>query len=165
MTRTEWTEALTSELLRLWSQSETTARGIAEKLGGGLTANAIIGKANRMGLPLKSSGQPRLRIPRGRRRVKKSSSPVVKPPAETNPPAPEPAGGAGFGFQPCKWPEGDPATQDFRFCGQLTVQGKSYCDRHCKEAYLTGSQARGALKEVEAPKGRIPSYMMRHLKY
>ena len=46
---TEWDEVRTELLKRLWAAGET-ARTIAERLGGGVTRNAVIGKAHRLGL-------------------------------------------------------------------------------------------------------------------
>jgi hypothetical protein len=45
----EWDEPRMELLKRLWISGET-ARTIAERLGGGLTRNAVIGKAHRLGL-------------------------------------------------------------------------------------------------------------------
>jgi hypothetical protein len=46
---TEWDEPRMELLTRLWVAGET-ARTIAEKLGRGVTRNAVIGKAHRLGL-------------------------------------------------------------------------------------------------------------------
>jgi hypothetical protein len=46
---TEWDVPRMELLTRLWLAGET-ARTIAEKLGGGVTRNAVIGKAHRLGL-------------------------------------------------------------------------------------------------------------------
>ncbi|MBO6508636.1 MAG: GcrA family cell cycle regulator [Roseibium sp.] len=35
----------------------------------------------------------------------------------------------------CKWPIGDPATDDFYFCGRVSDAGVPYCAHHCKIAY------------------------------
>jgi len=35
----------------------------------------------------------------------------------------------------CKWPIGDPATDDFWFCGLTTVAGKPYCEAHVSVAF------------------------------
>lgn len=35
----------------------------------------------------------------------------------------------------CKWPIGDPATDDFYFCGRFSDAGVPYCAYHCKIAY------------------------------
>ena len=45
----QWDEPRTGLLTRLWLAGKT-ARTIAEKLGGGVTRNAVIGKAHRLGL-------------------------------------------------------------------------------------------------------------------
>ena len=44
-----WDEPRTELLTRLWLSGET-ARMIAERLGGGITRNAVIGKAHRLAL-------------------------------------------------------------------------------------------------------------------
>jgi GcrA cell cycle regulator len=44
-----WDELRKELLTRLWLAGDT-ARMIAEKLGGGVTRNAVIGKAHRLGL-------------------------------------------------------------------------------------------------------------------
>ena len=44
-----WTEAKVKKLAKLWGKN-LPARDIAEKLGEGITRNAVIGKANRLGL-------------------------------------------------------------------------------------------------------------------
>jgi len=44
-----WDEPREGLLTRLWLAGET-ARAIAEELGGGITRNAVIGKAHRLGL-------------------------------------------------------------------------------------------------------------------
>jgi hypothetical protein len=46
---TDWDKSRVDLLKRLWVSGET-ARTIAEKLGGGITRNAVIGKAHRLGL-------------------------------------------------------------------------------------------------------------------
>ncbi|MCC5995317.1 MAG: GcrA cell cycle regulator, partial [Oceanicaulis sp.] len=35
----------------------------------------------------------------------------------------------------CKWPIGDPADAQFRFCGHPTKPGSAYCDAHAQLAY------------------------------
>jgi GcrA cell cycle regulator len=36
----------------------------------------------------------------------------------------------------CCWPIGEPGTKTFRFCDDLSVPGKPYCDEHAKLAYV-----------------------------
>ena len=35
----------------------------------------------------------------------------------------------------CKWPIGDPATEEFWFCGHIAEQGKPYCETHIEIAF------------------------------
>ena len=42
----------------------------------------------------------------------------------------------------CKWPIGDPATDDFWFCGLPSVQGKPYCEAHVGVAFQPMSARR-----------------------
>jgi GcrA cell cycle regulator len=42
----------------------------------------------------------------------------------------------------CKWPVGDPATEDFWFCGLPVQQGKPYCDAHVGVAFQPMSSRR-----------------------
>jgi GcrA cell cycle regulator len=42
----------------------------------------------------------------------------------------------------CKWPIGDPATDDFWFCGLATAQGKPYCEAHVGVAFQPMSSRR-----------------------
>ena len=42
----------------------------------------------------------------------------------------------------CKWPIGDPATDDFWFCGLPSVPGKPYCEAHVGVAFQPMSARR-----------------------
>ena len=42
----------------------------------------------------------------------------------------------------CKWPVGDPATDDFWFCGLPSVAGKPYCETHVAVAFQPMSARR-----------------------
>jgi len=42
----------------------------------------------------------------------------------------------------CKWPIGDPATDDFWFCGLPAQQGKPYCEAHVGVAFQPMSSRR-----------------------
>lgn len=101
----DWTEERVEVLRGMWMNGYT-ARQIAEKLGG-VTRNAVIGKAHRMGL----SQRP---------------SPVKRY---------EPMASIGGYERTCQWPIGHPGSPEFRFCGDTAVQGKPYCTNHCQVAY------------------------------
>jgi GcrA cell cycle regulator len=36
----------------------------------------------------------------------------------------------------CCWPEGEPGTEEFRFCGKSSIPDKPYCAEHCRRAYV-----------------------------
>lgn len=40
----------------------------------------------------------------------------------------------------CKWPIGDPMSEDFYYCGKPKEAAKSYCEDHCKIAYQTNER-------------------------
>ena len=42
----------------------------------------------------------------------------------------------------CRWPVGDPATDDFWFCGLPVQQGKPYCEAHVSVAFQPMSSRR-----------------------
>ena len=42
----------------------------------------------------------------------------------------------------CKWPIGDPATEDFWFCGLAVQPGKPYCEAHVSVAFQPMSSRR-----------------------
>jgi len=42
---------------------------------------------------------------------------------------------ANLGTNECRWPMGDPDTENFRFCGKPVFVGKPYCYDHCLAAY------------------------------
>ncbi|MBQ6110697.1 MAG: hypothetical protein IJL05_04955 [Alphaproteobacteria bacterium] len=35
----------------------------------------------------------------------------------------------------CRWPIGDPDSENFHFCGEAVFSGKPYCYEHCRQAY------------------------------
>jgi GcrA cell cycle regulator len=72
-----WDEQRMEVLTRLWLAGET-ARMIAEKLGGGITRNAVIGKAHRLGLTGKH-GSKRLKRARTFRPKGSEPQPQRKP--------------------------------------------------------------------------------------
>ena len=138
----EWTEQRIEMLRRLWGQGQTASQ-IAVALGG-VTRNAVIGKAHRLGLtgrpsPIKrdASGGS---VPKRRAIPRRVLSPQPKPmlplqralPPQPHgvgavanpPPAPReqprsyPPARAHGGTKSCSWPVGDPKQPGFHFCGE-----------------------------------------------
>lgn len=101
----EWTEERIETLRRLWAQGQTASQ-IATLLGG-VTRNAVIGKAHRLGLSGRAAAVRR----------------------EAPPAAPGRIG------RTCQWPVGDPKEPNFHFCGQPVEAGRPYCASHCAVAY------------------------------
>lgn len=99
-----WTDARIRKLTELWSQGAST-RDIARSLGGGISRNAVIGKANRLGLKRPDEEKD------GRR-------PFSFP-----------------GPLECRWSTGQPDEEDFDFCREPVLTGKPYCAEHCELAY------------------------------
>jgi GcrA cell cycle regulator len=153
----DWTNERVEELRRLWGQGQTASR-IADLLGG-VTRNAVIGKAHRLGLrgrpspirrddsaPARSAG-PRI-VPAAQpvkaelpavevsREVPRSSTPITQP----APTSQSKVAGAG-GMRGCSWPMGDPKQPGFHFCGAEAVPGRPYCTTHCGMAYQRKSEA------------------------
>lgn len=111
----EWTPAHISALIAYWNEGLTT-RAIGDRLG--VTKNTIVGKVHRLGLP-------------------KRGSPIQqkKKPAEILT-----LGALRPGM--CSWPEGEPGTEEFNFCGQPAVPEKPYCADHCARAYVKPNNER-----------------------
>ena len=125
-----WTEDRVETLKTLWNEG-LSASQIAGRLGG-VTRNAVIGKVHRLGLsgraaPAKPKAvQPKAEAPPVRERV------VQMDPATFAGSGPTVSS---IGANECKWPIGDPATEDFHFCGQGAAGGKPYCAYHSQLAF------------------------------
>ena len=122
----EWTEERVALLTEFWT-SGLWARQIAERLGS-VTRNAVIGKANRLGLSQPTKSSVTRRKKREEQEQKQATVVVDPPPGEgvsiltlTN--------------MSCRWPIGHPGEEDFRFCGARTIAGQPYCAGHAKLAY------------------------------
>lgn len=121
----EWTEERVARLTELWTAGYS-ARSIADQLGD-MTRNAVIGKANRLGLskPTKSSLTRRRRREEGGRPVREEI-------------AVGPEGGVSIltlTTSTCRWPLGHPGEENFRFCGARTKPSQPYCEAHSRMAY------------------------------
>ncbi|RPH08823.1 MAG: global cell cycle regulator GcrA-like protein [Alphaproteobacteria bacterium TMED194] len=104
-----WTKTKVEKLSKLWGQG-VSARDIATKLGD-ISRNAVIGKANRLGLSKKLSSEDKT--------IKKEINAASLVP----------------NMNGCKWPIGHPGDNDFYFCGKPVIPGKPYCGEHCLIAY------------------------------
>lgn len=119
----QWTKKAEDELRRYWAEG-LSAGEIHKRFDGGVSRNAIIGKAHRMGLERRESP-----IPTRRSYHNKSVStvPLPKPRREAVPVL----GKKMIDLAPhdCRWPLGDPRDEGFCFCAMPT-QGHVYCENH-----------------------------------
>ncbi|PHQ69786.1 MAG: global cell cycle regulator GcrA-like protein [Sneathiella sp.] len=99
-----WTDERIETLKKLWGSGKTAAE-IADELGD-VTRNAVIGKANRLGLSAKATPA-----------VQKAKKKALPP------------------HRACQWPTGHPGEPKFHFCGDEAVPSKPYCLTHCNMAY------------------------------
>ncbi|MDZ4737158.1 MAG: GcrA family cell cycle regulator [Rhodospirillaceae bacterium] len=151
----QWTDERISLLKQLWGQGMTASQ-IAERLGG-VSRNAVIGKAHRLGLssrpsPIRGgvSTGPRPARRRSSARLATAAAAPTAPATATVPmaprieaPAPKPAprrSAASGGSRACMWPLGDPKDQNFHFCEAPAEAGRPYCHAHCTQAYQKRSE-------------------------
>lgn len=145
-----WTEDRVAILKKLWGEGKTAAE-IAKELGG-VTRNAVIGKAHRLKLSNRASPiqqnnnkQETEAAPVPDADVKKSAPAVAKKEKPAMVSRIKPKGGvclAELKEKMCRWPEGDPQEKGFSFCGDISVPGLPYCENHAKAAYQSSSRAR-----------------------
>ncbi len=154
-----WTDERVELLKKLWTEG-LSASQIATRMGG-VTRNAVIGKVHRLGLSGRATptrtARPRPRKTRAPSHPSNVSSfrsagntaLKVEPEAEVETaPAPEPATIHEIESPPgerktiltlteqtCKWPIGDPGTENFHFCGRKPSTGMPYCPHHAAIAY------------------------------
>jgi GcrA cell cycle regulator len=149
-----WTEAAI-ETLRQMALEGKSASVIAVALGAP-SRNAVIGKANRIGVKLTGNAHcsgpraPRLVTGRPRRPAIARTEPLWKRaavPAVLRERKPAWAfaqaevgemlkvGLEEISESACRWPIGDPTTEEFAYCGIQTAKGRSYCAGHCRMAY------------------------------
>jgi GcrA cell cycle regulator len=145
-----WTDERIAQLKAGW-EGGMTASQIAEQLGEGVTRNAVIGKAHRLGLearpsPVKGGDEAAEAAPApvaaatttaAPRPAPVAAPPVAKPVAKK----PVRTGKAArttlldLNEKICKWPIGHPGEADFHFCGKPVQAGFPYCTEHCLVAY------------------------------
>lgn len=132
-----WTDDRVALLTKLWGEGKTAAE-IAATLGG-VTRNAVIGKAHRLKLsgrvsPIQQNKKPK--VP-----ANTQSKPERKPRTKAVD-IPKGQGLSLAELKPCqcRWPSGDPKDDDFGFCGGQIVPGLPYCAEHAKIAYQAATR-------------------------
>ena len=136
-----WDEKKVNKLKELWGKGNTASQ-IAEIIGG-LSRNAVIGKAHRLNLSSKiktrntSSGQnfdsssQENNIKQSQGRKSKIKSLLIEKDFEPE----NPKKLEELDESSCKWPVGHPEEKSFYFCGRSSLKDFSYCKLHLLYAY------------------------------
>jgi len=157
-----WNEAKVEKLKELWGKGSTASQ-IAEIIGG-ISRNAVIGKAHRLNLSSKiktrnasssqnfdNSSEENSSKQRRGRKSKFQSLIIEKDFEPENPKKLEE-----LDESSCKWPIGHPEEQSFYFCGRSSLKDFSYCKLHLLYAY----QPKGRKEEPVADKDEeAPQYI------
>ena len=128
-----WTDERLKKLKDLWNKGLSISQ-IGEELD--VSRNAIAGKVYRLGLPKRQS-------PISTKSAPKKPAPVVEVAEQIDTselPLKLALRRIDWSRSKCSWPDGDPKTTAFSFCGKDVVPGKPYCNEHCFEAYTTGRE-------------------------
>ena len=146
-----WTDEKVSKLKELWGKGSTASQ-IAEVIGG-ISRNAVIGKAHRLNLSAKiktrtatsnknfeNSLEEKNSKSKQGRKAKFKSLIIEKDFEPENPKQLEELDEGS-----CKWPIGHPNEKLFYFCGRSSLKDFSYCKLHLLYAY----QPKGKREEVE----------------
>jgi GcrA cell cycle regulator len=154
-----WTEEKVAKLRELWGKGNTASQ-IAEIIGG-ISRNAVIGKAHRLNLSAKiktrtatsnhnfeNSLDEKITKSKRVRRSKFKSLIIEKDFEPENPKQLEE-----LDENSCKWPIGHPDEKSFYFCGRSSLKDFSYCKLHLLYAY----QPKGKKEEV-SEKEDVPEF-------
>ena len=156
-----WTEEKVAKLKELWGKGNTASQ-IAEIIGG-ISRNAVIGKAHRLNLSAKiktrtatsnqnfnnSKHENNIQLTKRGRKSKFRSLIIDKDFEPENPKQLEE-----LDENSCKWPIGHPDEKLFYFCGRSSLKDFSYCKLHLLYAY----QPKGKKDEV-AEKDEVPEFI------
>ncbi|MBI1365527.1 MAG: hypothetical protein GC153_06170 [Alphaproteobacteria bacterium] len=164
-----WNDERVELLKKYWAEG-LSASQIASKMGG-VTRNAVIGKVHRLGLSGRATPAKPQRGCSSFEAGDEAFEPAARREAALKPIVAEPEFAAPLILETgdmttvatlknnmCKWPIGDPARDDFHFCGQSTPAGKSYCAYHAHLAFQPAQAKKperpAAPQRIEAQKRR-----------
>ena len=155
-----WTEEKVAKLKELWGKGNTASQ-IAEIIGG-ISRNAVIGKAHRLNLSAKiktrtatsnenfnNTIEDKNQKNRRGRKSKFKSLIIEKDFEPENPKKLEE-----LDEKSCKWPIGHPNEKSFYFCGRSSLKDFSYCKLHLLYAY----QPKGK-KDDDVDKEDVPEFI------
>tara|TARA_B100000902_G_scaffold388465_1_gene434157 strand:+ start:132 stop:626 length:495 start_codon:yes stop_codon:yes gene_type:complete len=155
-----WNEEKVTKLKELWGSGKTASQ-IAEIIGG-ISRNAVIGKAHRLNLSAKIKTRSvsqnknfettKDNINNGQRRGRKSKFKSLIIEKDFEPENPKHL--EELDENSCKWPIGHPDEKKFYFCGRSSLKDFSYCKLHLLYAY----QPKGKKEDV-ANKEEVPEFI------
>jgi|TARA_B100001093_G_scaffold510079_1_gene575291 GcrA cell cycle regulator len=155
-----WNEEKVTKLKELWGSGKTASQ-IAEIIGG-ISRNAVIGKAHRLNLSAKIKTRSvsqnknfettKNNINDGQRKGRKSKFKSLIIEKDFEPENPKHL--EELDENSCKWPIGHPDEKNFYFCGRSSLKDFSYCKLHLLYAY----QPKGKKEDV-ANKEEVPEFI------
>ena len=161
-----WTEEKVAKLKELWGKGNTASQ-IAEIIGG-ISRNAVIGKAHRLNLSAKIKTRTAAsnenfdnsviekNIKNNRKKSKsKFKSLIIEKDFEPE----NPKNLEELDDNTCKWPIGHPDEKKFYFCGRSSLKDFSYCKLHLLYAY----QPKGK-KDDSSDKEEVPEFIEKKIK-
>ena len=152
-----WTEEKVSKLKELWGKGNTASQ-IAEIIGG-ISRNAVIGKAHRLNLSAKIKTRAATsnknfenleenRIVKTRKtRGGRFKSLIIEKDFEPE----QPKQLEELDENSCKWPIGNPDEKSFYFCGRSSLKDFSYCKLHLLYAYQPKGKKEDLVEKEEVP--------------
>ena len=160
-----WTEEKVNKLKELWGKGKTASQ-ISEIIGG-VSRNAVIGKAHRLNLSIKikkrsshnnytlKEESPQRKITNNSKRLKFRSLVLDK-----NFEAAKNISLEELTENTCKYMEGHPDQKDSTFCGRKTVEKFSYCPLHLMIVY----QPKGKRDDVALKEDEVPAFIEKKVK-
>ena len=161
-----WTEEKVSKLKELWGKGNTASQ-IAEIIGG-ISRNAVIGKAHRLNLSAKIKTRTATSNQNFDNSVENKNNKLLKRSRksrfksliiEKNFEPENPKQLEELDENSCKWPVGHPNEKSFYFCGRSSLKDFSYCKLHLLYAY----QPKGKKEDV-ADKDDVPEFIEKKIK-
>ena len=164
-----WTPEKVEKLKELWGKGNTASE-IAQILGG-VTRNAVIGKAHRLNLSEKIQTKKNLsfstnnnvnenKVSRKFTKSKFKSLIIDKDFEPENPKQLEE-----LDENSCKWPIGHPNEDGFYFCGRTSLKDFSYCKLHLLYAFQPKNRKEDILDKDDKDKdNEVPKFIKRKIK-